>query len=299
MVTCAGSVTINKCCPRGQSFNGSLLCAETTEPVIELASDVQSVKFDVNYGVMPCSLHVNDGKATYSTNFVLMDNGSVVVPERKNLTYSTKNYCLDIFMNQTVGIICPCIDKVCILKCCAPGSDLKVNYENYGCKEHELEDWYPNLVNKLEMDHEMIIYDGLLCPENKKFLYVKSSHYINSDGSLWTESHGIIESGLYCGDYRVNYSLSPVIGPREKSILACLGPPISNISWINCSMSILGLLILILTIAIQLILPDTPWLWTKMLILHLGTMSLAYLVLILSILVIFTPMADFCISIGM
>lgn len=285
------SVSINKCCPQGQYFTENLECIEASEPNIEFSSYVKN--FELNYGVMPCS--VVDDQWEIEKSFVLSNDGSLLLDG--NVTYSKNSYCLDtVLANDTITIICPCIEKMCMWKCCSPGKQLVIDSVrgNNDCEDQlGLEDFNHNLLNgnKVNRDH-VIAYGYQDC--DKQRLYLESYYLLKEDGSLWTESHGIVEAGDFCGEYAVVDN-----NTREVRILACLGPPISKSSLVLGSLTILGMFILILTIVIQLILPDNPWLWTRMLIMHLVTMTVAYLALVLSTLITFRPFSSSCLTVGM
>ncbi|XP_077286697.1 G-protein coupled receptor Mth2-like isoform X2 [Arctopsyche grandis] len=280
------SVSINKCCPRGKYFEDILTCMKTNAS----KSLTSNLKFDVNYDVLPC----NDGqlKTFRDDQFTLMDDGRL---KTNDTLYSQQSFCLEfVDQNNVEAFVCPCIDKLCIRKCCFANEHIVGNACELIDPDHNLIDWHHSTLNgsKITQDHE-IAFMLRNCDENENSLYLEGEYELRDDGSILSDDFGVIQPEDYCGEYRADSNTT-----RKIVVLACVGPPISSGTNVFAAFAILGALIMILTTLIQIFCPDMPWLSSRMLVLQTSSLTVAYIALAINSLANFGIASASCSSVG-
>lgn len=286
----AGAQNINKCCSEGQEFNEYMKCASVEKrdstPGISnsLAIDIEYDKLNFSNtttGVIPCSrpdyiIRALDWfKLDESGNLHLQDEPGDIVA-----MYTKKSYCIERWNSgqdevDVIAYLCPCIEHLCIRKCCAEDRQIYLHTESNGTVSRfcgsvgtGAKDWHHSVLNGANITkyHEMI-YGKLDCKDRPK-LVLSGQYTLQEDGSIDSVIDGLIQPEDYCGDFtwsgngteRVEIVMACVVGiedARTVNRLVLFGV-----------LSTIADLFLLLTIVLHVWLPELAGLNARCLVAH-------------------------------
>lgn len=254
----AGSVAfeINKCCPDGQMYIlvDQFICTPADNSSSEydwLPESVNKSAVDnltINYNVTQCS----EQTAEWSLRFILnISESSVFLKDE--IVFKDSSFCLDQFNNDgNISIIarkCPCLERVCIFKCCEEGKHL--NSTNHCIDSGNTTDWYINVSEGGVIGENKTVYGYPECEDSKESKY-SNKYELNSNGSISTNLNTLFEPSQYCGDY-----LQENDGSKVEKIIACFSKvTITTVSKIYGIMSYIGAFFFLITAIILCWIPE-------------------------------------------
>lgn len=222
--------------------------------------------------------------ARYRSEFNLTSEGNVFVKEQddKWIKYQEDSFCIDnIIIEEDVhdlAYVCPCVEYLCVWKCCSQGKHLKTDASNTKyCSYFEdetHEDWNFDLLNGTVNDMYYTMNRLHDCKsKNKTINYLYGNLKLQSDGYLYSEVDGLIHPNDYCGDY-VKHG-----DEMKATVLACLDPmemKFASTGYAYVTMWFLGAFLLLTTTALYVWLPEMGGLNRWLVALHSGSLLLAY-----------------------
>lgn len=289
LVAACSCTGINKCCPNNQEYNDEFICAPFENKTVEhywlpVGLNQSLLELSVNFGVVMCDL---EHAKLLLDHFKLMEDGSLFLLNDDGspmATYSHRSYCLERVggsINLNVAYLCPCIDHVCVFKCCASDQHIRNSVSESGVKNYcdttNKTDWHPNVLNGTKIDkyHEILHNAHDCASKNQDSLHLIGSYELLSNGSIRSEINGVLDPLEYCGDY-----VEDDEGIRVSKVVACLNKyEVSTVSKVYGGVTLVGAFFLLVTSVIHFWMPRLSFCPVWSFPLHTSSLLVAYLAL--------------------
>lgn len=282
---------INKCCLDNQEYNDEFNCVRVESNVSEnywLSDNLNRSLPDlsVSFGAKCDLAHA---KMVLSDFYKLMDDGNLSLLNNDGFhvaTYSQQSYCLERVggsFDLNVAYLCPCIEHVCIFKCCSSDEHIRNTISKTGqvrnyCDATNKTDWNPNVLNgtKIKNYHEILFEAHDCTSRNQESLHITGFFELLNNGSIRSEMNGILDPLEYCGDY-----VEDDKGTRVSKVVACLNKyTVPLESKVYAGLTLIGAFFLLVTSIIHFWMPRISlgpvWAFP----IHTSSLLMAYLVLV-------------------
>lgn len=295
---------INKCCPKNQAFNLSYICVDvhSVGNVSTLDEEWRNwtteQSFQVTSTSLPCSLTLS--KTIRYNKIKLFKNGKIFLTNETVLPEA--DYCFEFYPDKESNYstfikyvyFCPCVNLLCIWKCCLNGTVLRSDTSNPPELDCFLDshnpDWNIRKMNISKVPEDVTTkFDLKRCDNLTSYgfkLTGKNKYSLQKNGSIIIYDYAVeIGKFDYCGDME----LTPG-GTYEPVVIACMPkPPIKKKVLIEGILNSIGSFFLFLTIALHIWLPELHSLPGKCLTCHASCLLVALICVSINQLLITSP----------